>query len=126
MSFYINSEAHLTERGSTEFRSLAAEALASPPLVLRLLSAVASSQDWPRRTSDLVMYVPPSRPIQQMLPFALLTLQPDSTVEAFSDQQLVGPNGQQEQVKRPALTAGLAGVRELQAADLEGLQAASG
>ena len=55
-------------RGSMTLRVLAAEVLALPPLVLRLLSAVASSQDWPLNTSDRVMYVPPSSPIDVKQP----------------------------------------------------------
>ena len=34
-----------------------------PPLLDLLFSAEFSSQDWPRRTSLLVMYVPPSSPM---------------------------------------------------------------
>lgn len=54
---------YLAVWASTVLRVLAAEVLALPPLVLRLLSAVASSHDWPLRKSDLVMYVPPSNPM---------------------------------------------------------------
>ena len=46
---------YLAVRTSTVLRVLAEEVLALPPLVLRLLSAVASSQDWPLKTSDRVM-----------------------------------------------------------------------
>lgn len=46
---------YLAVRTSTVLRALAEEVLALPPLVLRLLSAVASSQDWPLRTSERVM-----------------------------------------------------------------------
>ena len=34
-----------------------------PPLLDLLFSAEFSSQDWPRRTSLLVIYVPPSNPM---------------------------------------------------------------
>ena len=46
---------YLAVRTSIVLRVLAEEVLALPPLVLRLLSAVASSQDWPLRTSDRVI-----------------------------------------------------------------------